>query len=84
MLRASSHKTKFDKGYMPNWTKEHFTVSHAEPPRRGTKRRVYNLVDYNDKNVKSSWFKKKILENFIQPVSHLESLRQRTLPYSTQ
>ena len=27
MVRASSHKTIFDKGYMPNWTKEQFTVS---------------------------------------------------------
>ena len=27
MVRATSHKTIFDKGYMPNWTKEHFTVS---------------------------------------------------------
>ena len=34
MVRASSHKTIFDKGYMPNWTKEHFTVSIAVPPRK--------------------------------------------------
>ena len=26
LVRASSHKTIFDKSYMPNWTKEHFTV----------------------------------------------------------
>ena len=45
MVRASNHKTIFDKGYMPNWTKEHFTVSQAVPPRKGTKRRVYELVD---------------------------------------
>ena len=40
MVRASSHKTIFYKGDMPNWTKEHFTVSQAVPPNRGTKRRV--------------------------------------------
>ena len=40
MLRASSHNTIFDKGYMPNWTKEHFTVSKAMPHKKGTKRRV--------------------------------------------
>ena len=34
MLRVSSHKTIFDTGYMPNWTKEHFTVSKAVPPRK--------------------------------------------------
>ena len=34
MVRASSQKRIFDKGYMPNWTKEHFTVSQALPVRR--------------------------------------------------
>ena len=48
MVRASSKITIFDKGYMPNWTKEHFTVSQALVLRRGTKRRVYELVDYNN------------------------------------
>ena len=56
MVRASSHKTIFDKGYMPNWTKEHVTVSQVVPHRRGTKRRVYKLVDYNDEAVKGSWY----------------------------
>ena len=41
MVRASSHRTIFDKGYMQNWTKEHVTMSQEVPPRRGTKRRVY-------------------------------------------
>ena len=27
MVRASSNKTIFDKGYMPNWNKVHFKVS---------------------------------------------------------
>ena len=45
IMRVSSHKTIFDKGYMLNWTKEHFTVSQAVPPKRGSKRRVYKLVD---------------------------------------
>ena len=45
MVRASSHKTIFDKGYMPILFKEHFTVSQTVLPRRGTKRRRYKLVD---------------------------------------
>ena len=40
MVRASSHNTIFHKGYMPNWTKEHFTVGTAVPPKKWTKRRV--------------------------------------------
>ena len=45
IVRASRYKTIFDKGYMPNWNKEHFTVNQAVPPRRATKRRLYKLVD---------------------------------------
>ena len=62
IVRASSHKTIFDKGYMPNWTKEHFTVSQAVPPKRGTKRRVYKLVDYKNKAVKGSWYPEELQE----------------------
>ena len=62
MVRVSSHKTIFDKGYMPNWPKEHFTVSKAVPPRKGTKRRVYKLVYYNDEDVKGSWYPEKLQE----------------------
>ena len=54
MVRASSHKTIFDKGYMPTSTKEHFTVSQAVPPKRGTKRPVYKLVHYNSDALKVS------------------------------
>ena len=56
MVRASSHKTIFYMGYMPNWTKEHFTVSKAVPPRKVRKRRVYKLVDNNDEDVKGSCY----------------------------
>ena len=62
MVRASSHKTICDKGYMPNWSKEHFTVSKAVPPKTGTKRRVHKLVDYNDDNVKGSWYPEELQE----------------------
>ena len=55
MVRASRHKTIFDKGYMLNSAEKNFTVSKAVPPKTGTKRRVYKLMDYNDKTVKGSW-----------------------------
>ena len=45
---------------MFNWTKEHFTVSQALPVRRGTKPRVYKLVDYNNNKVKNSWYPEEI------------------------
>ena len=62
MVRASSHKTIFDKCYMPNWKKKHFRVSKAVPPRKGTKRRIYKLVDYNDEDVKGSWYPEELQE----------------------
>ena len=55
MVRARSHKTIIDKSYMPNRTNKHFTVSQAVPSKRGTKRREYKLVDYNDEALKGSW-----------------------------
>ena len=47
---------------MPNWTNEHMKVSPAVPPRRGTKRRVYKLLHYNDEAVKHSWYPEELLE----------------------
>ena len=48
MVRVSGNKTIFDKGYMPNWRKKHFTVSQEVPVKTGTKRHVYKLMDYNE------------------------------------
>ena len=56
MERASSNKTIFDKGYMPNWTKENFTVILTMPPTNGTKRRVYKFVDYYKEHGKFTWY----------------------------
>ena len=56
MVRISKNKGVFDKGYMPNWSKEHFTVAGVPAPRRGTKRRVYKIADYNGEPVKGVWY----------------------------
>ena len=83
MVRASSHKTIFDKSYMPNWTKEHFIVCQPVPPKRGTKRRVYKLVDYNDEAVKGSWYPEE-LQEILDNQHRIEYvLRRRTLPDGT-
>ena len=79
MVRASSHKTIFDKGYMPNWTKKHFTVSKAVPPRKGTKRRIYKLVDYNDEHVKGSWFPEELQKISDNQYRIEKVLKRRTL-----
>ena len=84
MVQASSHKTIFDKGYMPNWTKEHFTVSQDVPPRKGTKRRVYKLVDYDDNDVKCSWYPEELQEISTNQFRIEKGLRRRTLPDETK
>ena len=73
MVRASSNKTIFDKGYMPNLTNKHFTVSQAVPPKRGTERRVYKLIDYNDKSVKVSWYPEE-LQKFLINQNRIEKV----------
>ena len=56
MVRINKAKGVFDKGYMPNWSREHFTVADAPPTRRGIKRRVDKIHDYNNEPVSGSWY----------------------------
>ena len=56
MVRISKNKGVFDKGYMPNWSKEHSIVDEVPIFRRGNKRRVYNIADYNGDPVKGVWY----------------------------
>ena len=84
MVRASSHKTIFEKGYMPNWTNKHFTVSQAVSLKRKTKRRVYKFVDYNDKAVKGSWYPEELQEISDNQYRIEKVLQRRTLPDGTK
>ena len=84
MVRARCHKTIFDKGYMPNWSKKHFTVSQAVPHKRGTKRRVYKLFDYNDEDVKGSWYPEELQEISDNQYRIVKVLWGRTLPDGTK
>ena len=79
IVRVSSHKTIFDKGYMPNCTKEHLTVSQAVPPKRRTKRRVCKLVDYNNEAVKGSWYPEELQEISDNQYRIEKVLRRRIL-----
>ena len=42
MVRVSKLKGQFEKGYMPNWSQEHFIIDKVNPR---TNRRVYKLRD---------------------------------------
>ena len=54
-------------------------MSQAVPPKRGTKRRVYKLVDYNDEAVKGSWYPEKLQEISDNQYRIEKVLRRRTL-----
>ena len=69
---------------MQNWTKEHLTVSKAVPSRKGTKRRIYKLVDYNDENVNGSWYPEKLQEISDYQYRIEKVSRRRTLPNGTK
>ena len=69
---------------MPNWTKEHFTVSQALPVKNGTKRRVYKLVDYNNGKVKGSRYREKIQEITDNQYCIEKVLKRRTIPDGTK
>ena len=84
MVWVSNHKTILDKGYMRNWTKEHFTVSQAVPPRKRTKRRIYNLVDYNDEDVKINWYWEELQEISDNQYRIDKVLPRRILPNGTK
>ena len=47
MVRINKSKGVLDKGYMPNWSKEHFTVGEAPAARKGSKRSIYKISVYN-------------------------------------
>ena len=64
---------------MPNWTKENFTVSLALPVRKVTKLRVYKLMDYNEENVKDSWYPEELQEISNNKYRIEKVLQRRTL-----
>ena len=84
MVRISKSKGVFDNGYMPNWLKEHFTVSEASAARKGSKRRVYRISDYNGEPVTGIWY-----DDELQHISNNQYriervIRQRTAADGTK
>ena len=53
MVRVSKVKGQFEKGYMPNWSQEHFIVDNLNTR---TQHRVYNLKDYANEDITRSWY----------------------------
>ena len=57
MVRVSKLKGQFEKGYMPNWSQEHFIVDKVNS---STQRRVYKLKDYANEDISGTWYDKEL------------------------
>jgi len=55
-VRIYSHKTKFDKGSKPNWTREIFIISHIKP----TDPITYKVKDLNGADIIGSFYSQKL------------------------
>ena len=55
-VQISKIKRKFEKGYLPNYSKEIFTVSKTLPQ----KPPVYKLKDYDGKELKGTFYDKEL------------------------
>ena len=51
MVRLNKSRGVFDKGYLPNWNKEHFQVMDVPEAKRGDMRPVYKLEDYSGEKI---------------------------------
>ena len=56
-VRIYRYKTHFEKGYMPNWTREIFTVSEINK----TNPITYKIKDSNDEPILGSFYKQELL-----------------------
>ena len=80
MVRVSKLKGAFEKGYVPNWSQEHFIIDKVNPR---TKRRVYKLRDYENEEITGILY-----EDELQPIKKnlylIEKvLRKRKTPQGT-
>ncbi|KAF0141445.1 MAG: putative uncharacterized transposon-derived protein F54H12.3-like [Ignavibacteria bacterium] len=70
-VRISKVKGIFEKGYLPNWSEEHF---HVQKDRKPRKRRVYKLKDDLGEDIKGEFYKEE-----LQPITENRYLVEKIL-----
>ena len=55
-VRLSKMKTTFEKGYLPNWTEQHFRVEGTSVP----KRRIYKLQNIRGEPINGTYYQEEI------------------------
>ena len=78
MVSINKSKGVFEKAYMPNWSKEHFTVASALPKRKLNKCMVNKLNDYNIEPVTGSWYYEELQHIYDNQYRIERVLRRRT------
>ena len=72
MVRVSKVKGQFEKGYMPNWSREHFVVEKSNSGHKSQ----YKLKDKGDEEVKGSWYPEE-----VQPIDKNQYMIEKILKH---
>ena len=72
-VRISKYKKTFDKGYLPNWTNELFTVTRV----RATVPVTYELEDYQGQTVQGGFYAEEIVKTKVPSVFEIEKVLRR-------
>jgi len=68
-VRITKKKTIFQKGYLPHWTEEVFTVSHiqyTDPP-------TYKVTDYSGEEIQGTFYEQE-LQKTSQEIFRIEKV----------
>lgn len=80
MVRVNRVKGQFEKGYMPNWSREHFLIDNraGEGTFGGARpnRPTYKLKDYNGESVSGTWYPEE-LQDIKQNEYRIEQIIKR-------
>ena len=82
-VRLSRWKGTFEKGYVPNWSREHYEVVNTRPQRRGGKPRpVYKLQDMLGESIEGDCYPEEI-QHVPEAASHILEV-ERVLRHRSQ
>ena len=70
IVRISRIKGNFEKGYLPNWSEEHFTIQE----RKFKDRWVYKLVDFDKEPIEGQFYQEE-----IQPIDRDDYLVEKVI-----
>ena len=82
-VRINRVKGVFEKGYLPNWSREQFTATASKETKSG-KRPVYKLKDDSGEDVRGKWYPEELQAISENDYDIEKVLKRRTLPDGTR